>query len=227
MLVLILEHVRRPGFDINNPANVSQPPIYDDDTPTNYNESTPPISSLDDSSLNDKIRFNHQALDLILEHVRQPGFEINNPVNVSKPPISNNDTPTNNIPVFSPPPSSNLKHPQYHPCDDCPNGLESNDDINTNDITTIDNGSNDFQPPIEDNPPKDIFPSVPSPPLSFDLKHPYYPCDCSNGWESDDDIINNDTTTTDIASNNSKPSISFDDNSDSRGVHNKFRLFFW
>ena len=80
-------------------------------------------------------------------------------------------------------------------------------------IPPIDNGSDDFQPPIEEDPPKDIFPSVPSHPLPCDLKHQHYPCDCPDGWESDDDIINDDTTTTDITSD-SQPSIFFDNNSD-------------
>lgn len=50
----------------------------------------------------------------------------------------------------------------------------------------------------------------------FDLKHhPYHPCDdCSDGWEFNDDINNDNTATTDIVSDDSQPSIFFDDKPD-------------
>ena len=109
-----------------------------------------------------------------------------------------------------------MNHHTHHPCNDCPDGWEFDDDISTNDITTIDNSS-DLQPPIEDDPPNnDIFSSV-SPPLrSFGLKHPHHPCVCPDGWKFNEDIISDDdtTTATEIASDDSQP-FSFDDKPDS------------
>ena len=100
-------------------------------------------------SLDNIICYNHQMLDLILDHLQQPSDDINKHANDSQPPISfDDDSPSNacNIPsVFSPPPpTSNLKNHPHHPCDGCPGGWEFDDDINTDDITTIDNGSNNL-----------------------------------------------------------------------------------
>ena len=152
-----------------------------DDEPDD--ESTRPISSLDDYSLDltyPLLPGQQQLLNFILN---QRPSDMNNHTNDSQPPISvDDDTPNANIPVFSSLPTS-LKHHTHHPCDDCPDGWKFDDDINTDDITTIDNSSDALQPPIEDNPPNDaIFSSV-SPPLqSFDLKHPHHPCVCPDGW---------------------------------------------
>ena len=89
-------------------------------------------------------------LDLILDHLQRPSDNINNHANDSQPPISFDKPPnTCNIPsVFSPPPPTvDLKHHPYHPCDDCPDGWEFDDDIiNDNDTTTY--ISNDSQPSI-------------------------------------------------------------------------------
>ena len=52
---VFLDRVRRPSFDINNPANDSPPPIFDDDTPNTYN--TPSVFSPPSNSLDDKMDF--------------------------------------------------------------------------------------------------------------------------------------------------------------------------
>ena len=81
------------------------------------------------------------------------------------------DTPTDyNIPVTSPPPSSNLKHPQYHPCDDCPDGWKFDDDINTDDITTTEIASENSQPFSFDDKPDSNFDTDTTSKFIFDLE---------------------------------------------------------
>ena len=175
--------------------------------------------SLDNYSLNDILCHQQQMFIAILNHVRRPSFDINNPANNSQPPISVNGDPFDacNIPSVFPslPPIVDLKNSPHYPCNDCPDERKFDDDINTNAITTIDNVSDNLQP-VDDPPNDDIFSSISPPPPSFKLKHLHHPCDCSNGWEIDDNIINsNNTTTTDISSDSSQPSIFFDNKSDS------------
>ena len=135
------------------------------------------------SSFDDVLSACIHRFNLNVDLIPPPSVDNNNPANDSLPSIFDKNppptlisSPSSNtyifLSVFYPhPPTFELKHHPHHTCNDCPNGCELDDDINSNNtiITNID--SDNSQPSIffNDNPGRDFNDDITSK-FIFDLK---------------------------------------------------------
>ena len=83
-------------------------------------------------------------------------------------------------------PTFDLKHHLHHPCNDCPNGWEFDDNIiNDDDTPTTDIASNDFQPSIYfDDKPDREFNNETTSQFIFDLEAKMATDDATDATES-------------------------------------------